>query len=301
MIKQFLQTTDDFMFSKLKHTFEKVEQSYKNRGIEIDLLKELQSLEFDPLTVIAESTSRFEKDVKFKLKMILGIFFVAAPFIGAITIANILNLGCAFAFVFTFIVAILMASRMDEITSRYVKTRWTEVEEKYNTLQKETPTKPTIYLAGPDVFSKDAKKIAEDLKILCENHGYYGVFPLDNELQASSKSQLAYEIFMANKTMIDSADIVIANLNSFRGKEPDSGTVWEVGYAIAKGKRVFGYMEDSHAYIERFTNEEKTKDGEVYVDKDGMIIEDFGLSANLMIACSLEGIEKDFEAVLQKL
>jgi nucleoside 2-deoxyribosyltransferase len=101
--------------------------------------------------------------------------------------------------------------------------------------------------------------------------------------------------------MIEQADIVIANLNSFRGKEPDSGTVWEVGYAIAKGKRVFGYIQESGSYLERFAKDEKIQESEIYRDTNGDTIEDFGLETNLMIACSIEGIEKDFEAVLRKL
>lgn len=43
-------------------------------------------------------------------------------------------------------------------------------------------------------------------------------------------------IYHANLEMIRSADAVLANLNAFRGIEPDSGTCFEVGFATALGK-----------------------------------------------------------------
>ena len=39
------------------------------------------------------------------------------------------------------------------------------------------------------------------------------------------EQKIAQDIFIANKNLIEECDIVVANLNSFRGKESDSGTV----------------------------------------------------------------------------
>lgn len=54
--------------------------------------------------------------------------------------------------------------------------------------------------------------------------------------RASQNAQSA-----ANIARLDSADGVIANLRDFRGTEPDAGTVFEVGYAHARGIPVIGY------------------------------------------------------------
>jgi len=86
-----------------------------------------------------------------------------------------------------------------------------------------------IYLAGPDVFEPNAKEIGKKLSKKCKKQGFKPLFPLDNEICAHTKKELSRAIFKANKAMIESCDIVIANLNPFRGPEPDSGTVWEVG------------------------------------------------------------------------
>jgi len=159
-----------------------------------------------------------------------------------------------------------------------------------------------IYIAGPDVFEKDAIQIGEQLNKLCSQYNFKGLYPLDNEIEFTTKKQTAQKIFEANVALIKEADIVIANLNDFRGKEADSGTVWECGYASALGKEVYAYMNDTNTYINRFTQDEKHLDAEVnmMVDKHEKIIEDFDLPINLMLGCSIENIiQGDFEEVLK--
>jgi nucleoside 2-deoxyribosyltransferase len=80
-----------------------------------------------------------------------------------------------------------------------------------------------------------------------------GLYPLDgqvpDELDLSAKAEW---ICRANMDLICSADIVMTNLNDFRGAgEPDSGTAFEVGFAVALGKPVWGYTTDSRAVIDR--------------------------------------------------
>ncbi len=159
-----------------------------------------------------------------------------------------------------------------------------------------------IYIAGPDVFEKNAKQIGSKLNQLCTQYGFIGLYPLDNEIEFTTKAQTAKKIYEANVNLIKEADIVIANLNDFRGKEADSGTVWECGYASALGKKVYAYMNDTNSYINRFKENEKHLDKNIntIVDEDNLIIEDFDLPINLMIGCSVEEIIKgDFEDVLK--
>ena len=139
-----------------------------------------------------------------------------------------------------------------------------------------------IYLAGPDVFLPNAIEEGERLKALCKEYDYEGLFPMDNIISGQTPKEIAQKIQEANKQMIHTCDMVIANLSPFRGPEPDSGTVWEVGYAQALGKRVVGYCIDTR------TLKEKTQAmldlGTSDVDREGMVIEDFGMSHNLMFA-----------------
>jgi len=159
-----------------------------------------------------------------------------------------------------------------------------------------------IYIAGPDVFEKDSIELGKRLVSLCKKYGFEGLYPLDNVVDFSQdKHKIAQDIFEANVKMIQKADIIIANLNPFRGKEPDSGTVWECGYAYGLGKEVYGYMQDTSEYIKRFAADEVTLENGNLYDKEGRLVEDFAYPLNLMLSCSVKKIVTgSFEDVLKK-
>jgi nucleoside 2-deoxyribosyltransferase len=154
-----------------------------------------------------------------------------------------------------------------------------------------------IYLAGPDVFLPDAIDEGSKLKGLCTDYGFEGYFPLDNVLDGANANELATNIREANIKMIQNCDIVLANLSPFRGPEPDSGTVWEVGYAQGINKLVVAYSTDTRTLKEK--TQEMLKLGNVARDTNDMEIEDFGLTHNLMFANIVIG--KDFEECLKYL
>lgn len=144
-----------------------------------------------------------------------------------------------------------------------------------------------VYLAGPDVFEQDAIERGQQYVKQAKKRNLVGLFPLDNKI-SENHEQPDYEIFRLNKELIDSADYVVANLSDFRGHEPDSGTVWEVAYAFAKDKIVIGYINDNDSMLERIEKKEGViKEGEVYLDKNGRHIENFGNPLNLMLQHSI--------------
>ncbi|SDC49527.1 nucleoside deoxyribosyltransferase [Cupriavidus sp. YR651] len=147
----------------------------------------------------------------------------------------------------------------------------------------------TIYLAGFDVFRKDALAYGAQLKALCAAHGYEGLYPLDKSAPPGlSGPDTAQWIYEANVALIRRADIVMANLDDFRGPgEPDSGTAFEVGFAVALQKTVWGYSADAGTLLDRVRAGAGTDaDGDV-LDARGYVVENFGLSKNLMLACSV--------------
>lgn len=154
-----------------------------------------------------------------------------------------------------------------------------------------------LYLAGPEVFLPNALSLAQHRKALCKAAGFEGHFPLDNVIQGTSPQEIASKIQSANKTMIQRCDIVIANLSPFRGPEPDSGTVWEVGYAQGLGKKVVAFSSDRRSLKERTQALLGLEDGTC--DHDGMALEDFGLSHNLMFASLI--VAECFEEALHHL
>jgi len=123
LIRLFLDTTDKFLCNSIKSAFANAEDGYKQKDVKVDLLKELRSFEENPLGCMIGLNSKFEANIKVKIKMVLGFFFVLIPVIGFSAISYIFEIPQTYAYLATFVVAILVASRMDEISKRYVQTR----------------------------------------------------------------------------------------------------------------------------------------------------------------------------------
>jgi nucleoside 2-deoxyribosyltransferase len=133
-----------------------------------------------------------------------------------------------------------------------------------------------VYLAGPDVFFKDAKGEGEKLKKLCAEHGMEGVFPLDANIafkDSDTPEAKGMKIFLANVELIRGCQAVLANMMPWRGPSTDPGTAWEMGFAFSRAMPVVGYTPDMRRYHERFTPDE-------------YLSENFNLIDNLMLDCS---------------
>lgn len=164
--------------------------------------------------------------------------------------------------------------------------------------------KKKIYLAGFDVFYENAIEVLNIKKALCEKYGFIGLAPLDNEVDFSqSKAQIRKVIYDANVKLMHEADILCVNLNAFRHGEPDSGTVFEIGYGVALGKEVYVYLDSDESMLEKTkAHDDKCiyKDG-LWFDQNGLMIEDFDGMFNLMINESTTIINGNLEAVLEKI
>ncbi|NJD33588.1 MAG: nucleoside 2-deoxyribosyltransferase [Betaproteobacteria bacterium] len=152
-----------------------------------------------------------------------------------------------------------------------------------------------LYLAGPDVFRPDAVSWANRVRELCRAAGHEALIPLDDEVPAT-----AVAIYRSNLQRIAGADAVLANLNPFRGHEPDSGTCVEIGYALALGKIVIGYADDLRPLRERLRASGPEVDG-CYRDAAGHVVEDFGLPLNLMLAVPVQLEQGGIDAALRAL
>jgi nucleoside 2-deoxyribosyltransferase len=145
-----------------------------------------------------------------------------------------------------------------------------------------------IYLAGPDVFLPDGVDIGRRKVALCARHGLTGLYPLDNAIDIAAKDA-TLRIFRGNEAMMIEADAIIANLTPFRGPGADAGSVYELGYMAGRGKLCLGYTNDPTPYADRvrkFTDV-SSRDGRL-ADASGLMVEDFGLSDNLMMIHALD-------------
>lgn len=141
-----------------------------------------------------------------------------------------------------------------------------------------------VYLAGPEVFFPEAehRRIVASKKRLLAAYGLEGIDPLDSELAASSYESpqaFGFGIYRANRDLMDSCQAIIANLSPFRGLSADPGTVFEVGYMVARNRMAFGFTMEPRNYFERA--------GSTPTDHLGHTVENFALSDNLMIECGI--------------
>lgn len=158
--------------------------------------------------------------------------------------------------------------------------------------------KPKVYLAGPEVFLPNADQIGHQKKALCHQYGFEGLFPLDSELSAQAlqgpAQDLGFAISAANEQLIESCDLLIANLTPFRSPSADVGTVYELGLARGLGKPIYGYSNCLTPYHERIWQQFGILNAQHHPlkpiasvddlrDRDGLKIEQFDLNDNLMI------------------
>lgn len=148
---------------------------------------------------------------------------------------------------------------------------------------------PSIYLAGPDVFYPDARETGLRKTRICADYGLEGVFPLDvcvidPDLPPAEQAMALYDEM---ETWLHKCDGLIANLTPFHGPSADVGTAFEMGVMRGAGKPVFAYSNTVTDFADRVVafhgGRVHTLDDGSRATPDGMMVEDFGLTENLML------------------
>lgn len=146
----------------------------------------------------------------------------------------------------------------------------------------------SIYFAGPDVFRPDAIEHFNAVRVHAKNLGFECLIPLDAEIRGAPDDDpeaFSGKIFESNCKMIRSADFILANMQPFRGHEPDSGTLFEIGMAYALGKEVILYEINANQNMKDrliANGEPVQRLAHSFVDRNGMTVENFRLPFNLM-------------------
>ncbi len=138
-----------------------------------------------------------------------------------------------------------------------------------------------LYLAGPDVFLPDADAVGRAKVDLCAQHGFKGLFPLDQQIDAVEED-LGRAIYRANLGLMKHSDAIIANLSPFRGPSADVGTAFELGWFAGRNLPIFAYSNDEREFAER-TRFLLDLAPDAARDRQGLGIEPFGLADNLML------------------
>jgi nucleoside 2-deoxyribosyltransferase len=155
------------------------------------------------------------------------------------------------------------------------------------------------YLAGPDVFLPHAGALAQAKVALCARYGVVGLHPFNPALDLSLPPDVLWRrIFADNIALMDSADLILANLTPFRGASADAGTLVELGFFVGRGKPCLGYSNNAEDFAARSR-------AQMAAVPDALAVEDFGLADNLMIPGVLsaplirptDGISRPFDSL----
>lgn len=147
-----------------------------------------------------------------------------------------------------------------------------------------------VYIAGPEVFLPNGLDQVEKKRALCRAYGMEPSARQGDFLQYQGGDKFTFGAMIArhNEELMREADIIIANLTPFRGVSADPGTVYEVGFMCALGRRAFGYTNTSRLYSDRVALDyygsqvERAASGRL-IGRDGQMVEDHEMIDNLMI------------------
>ena len=162
-----------------------------------------------------------------------------------------------------------------------------------------------LFLADSNIYYKDCHSRVEANIAFCSEHGFEAFHPLKSNFHAKegmTPHEMAAAIAQNNLKQLDSCDVLMAELDPWRGCEVDTGVSFEVGYMLAKGKKIYGYMKDAATtYCTRYPVKTFDEEDGVYRDEQGRRLEEFGLPVNLMVATNLILVEGGFQDAVKKL
>ena len=98
----------------------------------------------------------------------------------------------------------------------------------------------TVYLAAP-LFSEAELDFNRKLRDEIKRAGFKVFLPQEDSNNIKDKKTRQKIIFGENKAAIINSDIIVAVID---GTDVDSGTAWEIGFAYARGKPIFGLRTD---------------------------------------------------------
>ena len=141
--------------------------------------------------------------------------------------------------------------------------------------------KPIAYLADFEMFLPTADETIKYWKQVCDKYGIIGLYPPDTpaednlkpyEAKDDSYQERVKHIFSCDYNQMQRSDICIAQLDNWRGLNPDSGTAFELGWFAGKKKPIYGFLRFPCSMIYR-VQDKKLEDG-TYYDTHGYAFED---------------------------
>ena len=88
------------------------------------------------------------------------------------------------------------------------------------------------------------------MRARAEALGFCVTLPNDDplDLDNANLQKRADSIFTNLEEVMLKTTAIVADLEAYRGAEPDSGTIFEIGMAYAKGAKCYGYTRDKRSF-----------------------------------------------------
>ena len=156
-----------------------------------------------------------------------------------------------------------------------------------------------IYLSSPDRLLKDARKLYQEKKELCEKYGFQLLDLPDELFEMKDSFENNQKTAKKRLELMKQCDIMIADTRDFRSfVEPYCEPAFELGMAYALKKKLYSYMPDTRVCEKRYS-------GETHLNENGRVVDPDGISfepgpVNLMLEYSSCIVEGDLEAALKK-
>lgn len=165
-------------------------------------------------------------------------------------------------------------------------------------------TRPLVYLSGPERYDEDAAARYETMKKICDKLGMDASSPLDradgmvlNVTDQENPYTRAAALFDNYQRQVRNCDLIVADLNDFRGYECSNDVGFECGMAFQLGKVLYGYLADARPMKDRVPHLGEARE---FRDMSGCNVENFDYPLNLMFGCSMKIFEGTFEEIMGK-
>lgn len=116
--------------------------------------------------------------------------------------------------------------------------------------QHDLVSKEALYIAGPECFYTYGYDALAAMRARAEALGFCVTLPNDDplDLDNANLQKRADSIFANLEEVMLKTTAIVADLEAYRGAEPDSGTIFEIGMAYAKGAKCYGYTRDKRSF-----------------------------------------------------
>jgi len=160
-----------------------------------------------------------------------------------------------------------------------------------------------LYLAGPLCFYPNGYTLWNSYRLEAEYYGFTVTMPNDNKLvregETVSRWEMSQRIFRNCCWGMEKVDGILVNLETYRGSEPDGGSIYELGMAYGKGARCYGFTRDKRTVGIKYQAAQYNPDARTANDVTGKTLGHPELPFSVNITGSAKIIEGSFSDCLK--